>query len=202
MRTIACRVDLGYTRIAGDTLYHNETMDFEETTPKEVERLVKDGQVNGLILDETGNIVPDILGWNLGNMKIKSGIGNYRNYDEQTEKIGTVYSVVRAIQVDQAVRVYEVISHKCARILLMPKQLLELSKLAWIGGVRVNTETEEILLCDGVKLENWSKSAIFELGSRVISKDKLLDAVKHIEKTNPKTTLDKKDTSKNLKNKK
>ena len=50
-------------------------MDFQETTPKEVWELVRVGKVNGLVLNTKEEIVPDLFGWNLGNIKIKSGKG-------------------------------------------------------------------------------------------------------------------------------
>lgn len=173
MKTIVCRIDLGYTRIAGYTLYDTDTMDFQETTPKEVWELVRVGKVNGLVLNTKEEIVPDLLGWNLGNIKIKSGVGNYRNYDDNTEKTGSVYSVVRVIDIDDVGRVYELISNKCARIIFTENQLIELSKLAWIGGVFVNEDTEEVQLCNNVKIENHTNRTFFELGSHVIGKNTL-----------------------------
>ena len=59
MKTVACRIDLGYTRIAGYTLFDLETLEFQETTPKEVVDLMKSGKVNGLTFDDKGEIVPD-----------------------------------------------------------------------------------------------------------------------------------------------
>lgn len=173
MKTIVCRIDLGYTRTAGYTLYDTDTMDFQETTPKEVWELVRVGKVNGLVLNTKEEIVPDLFGWNLGNIKIKSGVGNYRNYDENTEKTGSVYSVVRVIDIEDVGRVYELISNKCARIIFTEKQLIELSKLAWIGGVFVNEDTGEVQLCNNVKIENHTNRTFFELGSQVIGKNTL-----------------------------
>ena len=178
MKTVVCRIDLGYTRIAGYTLYDDSTMDFQETTPKEVMKLVTAGQVNGLTLNEAGEIIPDMDKWNLGNYKIKSAIGNYRNFDEHTEKSGSVYSVVRAIDIADT-RVYEVISNKCARIILNAEQLLGLCDLAWVGGIKANRDTGTIELCDGVNVQNHTDRHMFEVGSTVILRD---DTLVHGEK--------------------
>lgn len=194
MKTVVCRLDLGYTRIAGFTLYDDQTMDFQETTPKEVIKLVNAGQVNGLTLNEAGEIVPDLLNWNLGNYKIKSGIGLYRNFDEKTEKNGSVYSVVRGIDIEN-IRVYEVINNKCARIILTAEQLLGLCELAWVGGVKVNHDTGAIELCNGVNVQNHSNRHMFEVGSNVILKDKTAIHKEKSGKTNKKE-------SKTYKNKK
>lgn len=100
MKTVACRIDLGYTRIAGYTLYDTESLEFQETTPKDVEKLIHGGKVNGLAFDGEGKVIPDMYGWNLGNIKIKSGVGNYRNFNTDDPRGDTVYNVVRAFDVE------------------------------------------------------------------------------------------------------
>ena len=50
MKTVICRLDLGYTRIAGYLLYDSITQEFVETTPREVKELIKKDMVNGLKL--------------------------------------------------------------------------------------------------------------------------------------------------------
>lgn len=168
MKTVACRIDLGYTRIAGYTLFDSSSLEFQETTPREVMSLIKSRKLNGLTFNSCGEIVPDLKGWNLGNIKIKSGVGNYRDFNDETTMKGTVYSVTRAIDINDSTRVYEVISHKCARIIMSEKNLLALSKLAWIGGIFVDEDTNEIKLCSGVKVEEANKD-IIEYNGRVVS---------------------------------
>lgn len=171
MKTVACRIDLGYTRIAGYTLFDQETLDFEETTPREVENLIKRNKVNGLVLDENGAVVPDLEGWNLGNLKIKSGVGNYRNFNTENPKSDTVYSVTRAIKLNDTETLYEVINNKCGRVMMLGKHLAVLASMAWVGGIRVNEEDDSIELCKGVKVEDHSKFRFLEIAGKLFIKE-------------------------------
>ena len=171
MKTVACRIDLGYTRIAGYTLFDQETLNFEETTPREVENLIKRHQVNGLILNENGDVVPDMEGWNLGNMKIKSGVGNYRNFNTENPKSDTIYSVTRAIKLNDSDTLYEVINNKCGRVMMTGKHLAVLASMAWVGGIRVNEEDDSIKLCQGVKVEDHSKFRFLEVAGKLFIKE-------------------------------
>lgn len=176
MKTVVCRIDLGYTRIAGYTLFDEETLDFEETTPKEVESLLKRGKINGLVFDSKGDIVPDLEGWNLGNIKIKSGVGNYRNFNTDSPKGDTVYSVIRVVEVEGIGRIYETINNRCARVFFSEKQMLALIQFSWVGGMKFNEESNEITICKGVKTDK-SDNGIFELGTKVLTKEQLQEAV-------------------------
>lgn len=175
MKTVACRIDLGYTRIAGYTLFDQDTAAFDETTPKEVESLLKRGTLNGLVFDTKGGIVPDLEGWNLGNLKIKSGVGNYRNFNMDNPKGDTVFSVVRVVEVEGIGRIYETINNRCARVFYTEKQLLALMQFNWVGGVKFNEETNEITICKGVKMDK-SDNSVFELGTKVLTKEQLQEA--------------------------
>ena len=167
MKTVACRIDLGYTRIAGYTLFDLETLEFQETTPKEVVDLMKSGKVNGLTFDDKGEIVPDMERWNLNDMMIKSGVGNYRHLHSEGTKGSTIYSVVRAIDIDGVGRFYEVINNRCSRIIFKEEQLIFLSQLALVGGIKVNQDTEDVELCEGVKGENQSKNSLIEVAKKL-----------------------------------
>ena len=57
MKTVICRLDLGYTRVAGYTLYDDVTEEFHETTPREVKELIRKNQVNGLKLVDGGIVL-------------------------------------------------------------------------------------------------------------------------------------------------
>ncbi len=150
MKTIVCRLDLGLTRIAGYTLFDSETKEFQETTSRETERLVKAGCVNGVVFDKNGLLVPDAEGWNLPNMKIKSGVGKYRDYDTEKSRGDTVYSVV-AVQASTTGegKVYEVVNNRCARLKYKEKELRQLMESALVGGIRVDGNGE-IAICKGV----------------------------------------------------
>ena len=172
MKTVACRIDLGYTRIAGYTLYDTESLEFQETTPKDVEKLIHGGKVNGLAFDGEGKVIPDMYGWNLGNIKIKSGVSNYRNFNTDDPRGDTVYNVVRAFDVEGIGRIYEVINNRCARKFYTGKQLVVLSQMAWVGGIMVDDD-DNIVLLDGVKVEDKSNMPVFELGNDVLTKEQL-----------------------------
>ena len=176
MKTVACRIDLGYTRIAGYTLYDTESLEFQETTPKDVEKLIHGGKVNGLAFDDEGKVIPDMHGWNLGNIKIKSGVGNYRNFNTDDPRGDTVYNVVRAFDVEGMGRIYEVINNRCARKFYTGKQLVVLSQMAWVGGIMVDAD-DIIVLLDGVKVEDKSNMPVFELGNDVLTKEQLGQAL-------------------------
>lgn len=116
MKTVACRCDLGMTRIAGYMLFDSKSLEFNETTPRDVERLVRQGQVNGLRFGPEGDLVPDLEGWNLGSLKVKTSMGNFRNLNTSDPRGDTIFSVVRAIDITDVGRIYEVINNRCARV--------------------------------------------------------------------------------------
>ena len=172
MKTVAARMDLGMTRIAGYILFDLKSLEFHETTPREVERLVRQGQVNGLKFNENGEIIPDLEGWNLGNLKIKSAVGNYRNWNTGDPRGHTVYSVVRAIDILDVGRIYETINNRCGRVFYTGKQLAVLASMAWVGGIKVD-DNDNITLYPGVQVEDWSDRGVYELDNQVLTKEQL-----------------------------
>ncbi len=156
MKTIVCRLDLGVTRIAGYTLFDSETKEFQETTTRETEKLVKAGCVNGLVFDKNGLLVPDVEGWNLPNMKIKSSVGRYRDYDNEKSRGDTIYSVVGVNSTTEG-KIYEVINNRCARVQYTEKQVRSLAEFAWVGGIRIGDDGE-IAVCRGVVEEKPEES--------------------------------------------
>lgn len=171
MKTVVARIDLGFTRIAGYILYDSETYEFKEMTPVPVATLTKKGCVNGLVIDKDGELIPDAEGWNMQNIKIKSGVGHYRDYNSHTNKGDTIYSVVRAVSVDDNIILYEVINNRCARMFVTPTILLGINKLYLVGGVKITDDI--ITLCEGVIKEDYTDKEWFEIGVKVVSKNKL-----------------------------
>lgn len=176
MKTVACRVDLGQTRIAGYVLFDSATLEFNEMTPRDVERLVRQGLVNGLKFNENGSLVPDLEGWNLGNIQIKSSMGNFRSWNTEDSRGNTVYSVVRQVIFDDIGTIYEVINNRCGRKFYTEKQLSSLELMAWVGGIKVKDD-DTIELCKGVLVENWSSHEALELGTQVIPQEKLKETL-------------------------
>ena len=148
--TPVCRLDLGPTRVAGFTLFDPKSKEFRECTPKEVKQLILAGQVNGLKLCED-EIVLDRDGFNMRNLKIKSGVGNYRSMFPCEHGDGKFYAVVRLIDTDGG-RLFEVVDNKCARVKIDAGKLMMLAAFSSVAGVRVHDG--EIELCDGVIYED------------------------------------------------
>ena len=168
MKTIVCRLDLGFTRIAGYVLFDSDSKEFQEMTPRMTANLVRAHRVNGLVFDSDGELVPDKNGWNLGNIKIKSGVGNFRDFNTIEPRGEMVYSVVRAMRIDDENVIFEVINNKCARVFYTAKQLAALAQFHWVGGVEIDPENGSITACNGVVLEDISdQQYVFEVGNRV-----------------------------------
>ncbi len=150
MKTVANRLDLGITRIAGYNLYDEVKKDFQETTPKEVKDLINQGKINGLKL-ENGNIELDGA-FNMSNIMIKSAVGKYRTLFPTASIVSCMYAVVRVIETDND-KLYEIISNKCARFKFKAEQLKGLIEIGgYVAGVKmVNGEIE---VCEGVTFED------------------------------------------------
>lgn len=178
MKTVVCRLDLGFTRIAGYILYDSDKMEFQEMTPKMAENLVRMHCVNGLIFDKDGELVPDLEGWNLGNIKIKSGVGNYRDFNTVEPRGEKVYSVVRALRLNDDNVIFELINNKCARVFYTVKQVIALAQFHWVGGVTVDPENCEITTCKGVIFEDIAdQQYVFEVNGKVYPKDSIVPPV-------------------------
>ena len=110
-KTVVCQLALGMTRVSGYTLYDHESMAFEETTPRDVKALIRQGVVNGLVLDKENNIQLDEAGFNCKNLLVKSGVGNYRPMKPCSglASRGT-YALTKVADTDDGL-VYEVVSH-------------------------------------------------------------------------------------------
>lgn len=150
-KTLANRIDLGMTRIAGYTLFDEATKEFQELTPKEVKELVKQGQVNGLKL-ANDEIEPDSEGFNVKNLMVKSACGKFRPLYPTTSMVNCMYSVVRVIETDNG-RIYETISNKSARVKVTPERLKILMEVAYVAGVTMR-ENGEIKICNGVTIQD------------------------------------------------
>jgi len=191
VKTVVCRIDLGFTRVAGYVLYDSDTKEFQELTPKVVMNHVMAHRVNGLTFDKDGEMVPDREGWNLGNIKIRSGVGHYRDFNTKEPKGETVYSVVRAIQLHKDCVIFEVINNRGARVFYTAKQLASLAEFNWVGGVVIDQENNEIKTCKGVQIESIEdQQFIFEVGSQVYLKDNIMPMVDvdKFERDNPVTS--------------
>jgi hypothetical protein len=156
MKTVANRIDLGITRVAGYNLYDEASLEFQETTPKEVKNLIKNNMVNGLKL-ENGEIILDTEGFNINNLMIKSSVGKFRTLHNTNSIVKCMYAVVRVIETDNE-KFYEIISNKCARFKFKIEQLKGLIEIGgYVAGVRIINN--EIEVCKGVTIEDRRSKA-------------------------------------------
>jgi hypothetical protein len=151
MKTVAGRLDLGFTRTEGYTLFDEASKEFQETTPKEVKNLINSGQVNGLRLVD-GKIELDTEGFNISNLMIKSGVSKFRPLYPTNSIINVMHSVVRVIETDNG-RIYETISNKYARVKINAERLKMLMEVGNVGGVR-SGKNGKIEICKGVSIED------------------------------------------------
>lgn len=152
MRTAICRLDLGFTRVAGFTIYNAASKDFDETTPREVKDLIKQAGVNGIRLNKDEDIELDAEGFNMHNLMVKSACGKYRTLYPTTSIVNCMYAVVRVIETDNG-RLYEVINNKCGRVKITPDRLKILIEVGCVAGVKMGADGE-IEICKGVIIEN------------------------------------------------
>lgn len=152
MKTVICRLDLGYTRVAGYTLYDDVTEEFHETTPREVKELIKKDQVNGLKIVD-GEIVLDTEGFNQRNLMIKSAVGKYRPLYDTDSLVTRMYAVLDVVDCGGEL-MYEVITNYCGRKLMTEEFVRTLSSIGYVAGIKITDE--KIILCNK-KLSNIEK---------------------------------------------
>ena len=143
MKTVICRIDLGYTRIAGYTLYDDVTEEFHETTPREVKELIKNNQVNGLKLVD-GEIVLDTEGFNQRNLMIKSAVGKYRPLYDTDSLVTRMYAVLDVVDCGGEFK-YEVITNYCGRKLMTEEFVRTLSSIGYVAGIKITDEKIKLL---------------------------------------------------------
>lgn len=148
-----CVLSLGYTRLAGLTVYDSKTREFIETKPKDAKRLIESGMLYGVKYNkEKEYFVPD-PDFNMHDLLIKSGVGNYRSMLNEVpgQVVTTAYMVVRVLNTNVG-HIYEIISNKCQRVKLTEEQLRGLNNIGNVAGVFITDD--EIKICEGVVIEN------------------------------------------------
>ena len=168
MKFPICILSLGYTRIAGVTLYDTKTRDFTETTPRAVKELISLGMVKGLLWNGE-EFIPDKK-FNMQNILIKTAVGKYRPMynDLPGLPVYSRYVLVRVLETNKG-RLFELVNNKCQRVKLTEKQLRELYAIDAVAGVFIGEIDEnytykpigyggsaegEIIICEGVVVEN------------------------------------------------
>lgn len=135
MKTVICRLDLGYTRIAGYLLYDNLSQEFLETTPRDTKELVKKGQVNGLML-VSGEIELDEEGFNQKNLMVRTGVGKYRPLKDTDSLINRMYAVIDVVDCGGEIK-YEVITNYCGRKLVDEDFIKSINFMGYVAGVKI-----------------------------------------------------------------
>ena len=123
MKFPICILSLGYTRIAGVTLYDTKTRDFTETTPRNAKELISMDMVKGLQWNGE-EFVPDKR-FNMQNILIKTAVGKYRPMynDLPGLPVYSRYVLVRVLETNKG-RLFELVNNKCQRVKLTEKPLL------------------------------------------------------------------------------
>lgn len=194
MKTVANRIDLGMTRIAGYNLYDEVSLEFQETTPKEVKDLINCGQVNGLKLIN-GEIQLDKEDFNMCNLMVKSAVGKFRPLYPDDSIVTCMYAVVRMIETDNG-RLYEIISNKCSRVKITYERLKLLMEVGYVAGVKnINGAIE---ICKGVPIEDRrtknEKASNSFLGEAADTKQSLIDNKEAKSKNTEISTISETDT--------
>ncbi len=171
MKTVICRLDLGYTRIAGYTLYDDVTEEFHETTPREVKELIKKDQVNGLKL-VNDEIVLDTEGFNQRNLMIKSAVGKYRPLHETDSLVTRMYAVLDVVD-NGGELMYEVITNYCGRKLMTEEFVRTLSSIGYVAGAIITDEKIKLL---NKKFSNQSNEEKHEKEDEYRDIDEISDA--------------------------
>ena len=151
MKFAVCVLSLGYTRLAGITLYDSVTREFVETTPRVARELIEKGMVKGVKWKDDG-FVPDPE-FNMNDILVKSGVGKYRPLinDLPGAPVNSTYTLVRVLETNKG-RLYEIISNKCQRVKITENKLKGLCAIGSVGGVFI--ENDEVKVCDGVVIQS------------------------------------------------
>lgn len=156
--TVVNRIDLGFTRIAGYTLFNPADCSFRELTPGVVKNLIAMKQVNGLKM-VNGEIAldPDFC---QDNLVIKSGVGNYRLLVDMPDRPNDLMISLTKPITDPVTgeNVYEVVTNRCARVCIHEEAMFKYLKQGIVAGCdyTVNENGEmQLIICDGVDVLDY-----------------------------------------------
>lgn len=194
-RTVVCKLALGKTRISGYTLYNNSTMAFEETTPRVVKQMVKAGLVNGLALDADEEIVPDTSKYKMKSLFVKSGVGNYSSYfSSGGANSGFSYALTKVAETKEG-RIYEVVTHECARLPFNEKAARSLCQLNVLNGCELLGDDEVITPCPGVEMVDMRNQVDMAVISGAVT---MVDGKETVADVNPFDSTEGKELAKDI----
>lgn len=153
---------LGFTRLQSVVAYNSETRGFDEITPAAARRLIKSGQIAGILWEEDadlydgGKFLPDKEGFGKQNIMVKTAAGKYRPLLNDSgvagQTVNSMYSVVRIIKTNYRGVLYEVVSNRCDRIKLTEQQLRGLYSIEPVGGIWL--QDDHIITAACIKVED------------------------------------------------
>lgn len=153
---------LGFTRLQSVIAYNSETRGFDEITPAAARRLIKSGQIAGILWEDDKNLydggkfLPDKEGFGKQNIMVKTAAGKYRPLLNDSgvagQTVNSMYSVVRIIKTNYRGTLYEVVSNRYDRIKLTEEQLRGLSAIEPVGGVWIHED--HIITAGCIKVED------------------------------------------------
>lgn len=150
-KTVICRIDLGKTRVAGYLIYYPETKEFLECTSLEVKRLIRNNELNGLMLEGDEIVLDKDFNQNL---MIRSGVGRYRAmYEDDMPARIRMYAVTQMMVYGDYVEL-EVISNTCARLVMSSEHVAHLCKLGAVAGCKVD-DKNNLLIHDSIPITEF-----------------------------------------------
>jgi hypothetical protein len=176
------RIDLGQ-RVAGFTCYESSTKEFLELTPKQAKNLIASAGIRGLRL-ENDEIVLDQEGFNMKNLMVRSGIGNFHAMYPVDSMINTMYSVVKVVRNTDGI-FYEIVSNKAARTLISEERLKAIMAFTNVAGVYTD-EHQAVAICNGVEFEDLTPKEEPKSTQKPVDAEKSKVEVKHVESALPK----------------
>jgi len=147
---------LGYTRTQGVVAFNSETKAFDLVTPARARKMIDDKELFGIRWKKDDSDIvefyPDQEGFNQSDIMILSGL-SYRpmlNDIPGADVMNSIYSVAKVIKENEK-NTYEVISNTFQRLTLTEEQLIELSNITVVAGIRI--EHGNIEPCEGLPVE-------------------------------------------------
>ena len=170
---------LGFTRLQSVVAYNSETRGFDEITPAAARRLIKSGQIAGILWEDDkdlydgGKFLPDKNGFGKQNIMVKTAAGKYRPLLNDSgvagQTVNSMYSVVRIIKTNYRGVLYEVVSNRYDRIKLTEQQLRGLYSIEPVGGIWL--QDDHIIAAACIKVEDRTQPS-GESGEQIESGEK------------------------------
>lgn len=140
------REDLG-KRVVGYMIYNDSNKDFMGMTEKQVKDSINRGiPIYGFILGEDGLLQVDEEGFHTTNYMVRTGIATLTPAFQHDGMINMFYIVVGSYKDDKNQTIYEVVSSRYGREVLLEQRLRVLLEIGGIqGGVYLDSKNKIVL---------------------------------------------------------